>query len=249
MSELVRDKHDLAPMMALMSDEIGQHMPHVKRQVAPCIRRRRRNSPVPLEPQGQQAGDPAAATFQARTSWKRVTRCRSTAGGTAIPCGCPRSYRHAVRIVDMASEHPKRAPRRTRDSSVPQCGGELFDQEGRDAVVRGPSLQNAAMKWRSPGLHGPAPNVLTPNDPALRPVVVQLSRLLLRDRPFQSVLARPASQEIGGVRDASSVAVQNVGVDHRGSNVVVAQRPLILMIDGEAVKQSLARRSDSTEVG
>jgi hypothetical protein len=93
---------------------------------------------------------------------------------------------HAARIVDMASEHPNRAPRRTRDSIVPQCSGELLDQEGCDAVVRGPSLQNAAMQWRSPRLHGSPPNVLRLNDPAHRPVVVQLSRLLLRLRPFQS---------------------------------------------------------------
>jgi hypothetical protein len=75
MAELARHEHDLAPMMAFMGDEIGQHVPHVKRQVAPYIRRRRRNLTVPL------------------------TRYRSTAGGTAIPCGCPRALIHPQRAL------------------------------------------------------------------------------------------------------------------------------------------------------
>jgi serine/threonine protein kinase len=57
---------------------------------------------------------------------------------------------------------------------------------------------------------------------------------------FSLALVRPVSQEIGRATDASSAAVKNVGVDHRCSNVVVAQQPLILMIDGEGVKQFLA---------
>jgi hypothetical protein len=134
----------------------------------------------------------------ARRGFRRSLRCATDQLGAGHPVSVNRwrhrntvrlpesLYPHAARIVDMASEHPNRAPRRTRDSSVPQCGGELLDQEGCDAVVRGPSVQNAAMKWRSPRLHGSPPNVLTTNDPAHWPVVVQLSRLLLRDRPFQS---------------------------------------------------------------
>ena len=242
MSELAHDEHDLAPMMALMGDEIGQHMAHVKRQVAPCIRRRRRNLSVPLEPQGQQAGDPAAAALQGADQLRAghpvpVNRWRHR-NTVRLPESL---YPHAARIVDMASEHPNRAPRRTRDSSVPQCSGELLDQEGCDAVGRRPSRQNAVMKWRSPRLHGSAPNVLTPNDLAPRPVVVQLSRLLVRDRPFPSSARQAASQQVSGAMDALSISVQNVGVDHNGSNVVVAQQPLILIIDGEGVKQSLAQ--------
>jgi hypothetical protein len=53
---------------------------------------------------------------------------------------------------------------------------------------------------------------------------------------FSRALARLASQESGGATDASSIAVQNVGIDHRGPNVVLAQQPLILIIDGEGVK-------------
>ena len=41
---------------------------------------------------------------------------------------------------------------------------------------------------------------------------------------FSLALIRPASQEIVGAKDASPAMVQNVGVDHSCSNVVVAQQ-------------------------
>jgi hypothetical protein len=161
MSELARHQDDLAPMMALMGDEIGQHMPHVKRQVAPCICRRRRNLTVPLEPQGQQAGDPAAAAFQGADKLGAghpvpVNRWRHRDTVRLSESLDP----HAARVVDMASDHPNRASRRTRNRSVPQCGWKLLDQEGRDAVVRGPSVQNDAMQWRSPRLHRSPPTLI-----------------------------------------------------------------------------------------
>ncbi len=55
----------------------------------------------------------------------------------------------------------------------------------------------------------------------------------------------PASQEIGGATDASSIAVQNVGIDHNSSNVVAAQQQLILIIDGEGVSSPVRAGSDT----
>ena len=56
----------------------------------------------------------------------------------------------------------------------------------------------------------------------------------------------PASQEIGGATDASSIAVQNVGIDHNSFNVVAAQQQLIFSLSMARSQQSRTAAGSDT---
>src|SRR5262245_22661316 len=144
MPELPCHQHNLAPVMTLVSDEVGQHVSHVKRQIAPHIRGCGWNLPTALEPEVQQAGNSTAADLQ---------------GANQLGAGHPAAvYRrrhlqavwpsqsldpHAACVVDMASNHLDGSHRRTWNRSGPRGIWELLDQGDGDAVVRGPGVQNA----------------------------------------------------------------------------------------------------------
>ena len=66
MTELTRQHDDLASVVALMGNEIGQDMRDVQRQVAPDVSLRRRDMAARGEAEFKKRFDPPAAPFEGR---------------------------------------------------------------------------------------------------------------------------------------------------------------------------------------
>ena len=79
MAQLPSSHHDLPAVMSFMSHEIRKHVAHVEREIAPCVRSRRRNLAVVREPESEQLRNRLAASLQSRNQ-----------SGTAYPAAVNR---------------------------------------------------------------------------------------------------------------------------------------------------------------
>src|SRR5436309_2789995 len=105
MPELPRDQHDLAAMMALVGDEVGEHVPDVELQVAPRVGTRGRDLPAVLAPELQQPRDRPVALAQGFEKPGAANAAAIHARGNADAVrAAKRSDPHAARVVDVAGE-------------------------------------------------------------------------------------------------------------------------------------------------
>jgi len=138
-ARLAGDDDDLTAVMSLMRDEIGQHVADVEGQVAPYIPSRRRDLPPGLKAQLQQRFDAVTALLQGSHELppRHTTLIHASRRGNAVfpPQGLDPP---APRVVQMSSDHSDRAPWRSGNRGVPECGWQALDQPDRDPVVRLP---------------------------------------------------------------------------------------------------------------
>src|SRR4029453_19183363 len=82
MTELARQHDDLAAMMSLVRDEVGEDMRHVQRQVAPDIAPRRRHVASIDEAELEERCDSLAASFESRQQFAACDRSSIDRGGS-----------------------------------------------------------------------------------------------------------------------------------------------------------------------
>src|SRR5438105_9130066 len=142
MTKLTRQHHDLAPVMALMRDEICQNMGNVQRQVAPHIGLRRRHMASCSDTEPEERFDSCATALK---------RSKQFTTGYLAPVDSSRDgdsvFRtkglepHAAGIVQMPGDHADGASWRARNFGVPECSGHVLNKVGGDAIVGPPGSQ------------------------------------------------------------------------------------------------------------
>ena len=139
MAELASNHNDLAAMVALVRDEIGEHMPNVERQVAPYIGLRRRDLSACRNPKLEKLLDTATTPLQRyqQTPTRDLAPVDSSGNGDPVLLA-ERLEPHAPRVVHVPRNHADSAPWFSRNRSIPDYGWKLFDEMGRNEAVRPP---------------------------------------------------------------------------------------------------------------
>src|SRR5206468_5716556 len=119
LARLVRHHENLSPVVALVRDEVREHVADVERQVAPDVRLRRRDLATGLEAQRQQGFDAVGAPLQRRHELPP----RHSAVIDVIGCGnavlaAERLDPAAAGVVDVSGDHAYRASWHARHRRV-----------------------------------------------------------------------------------------------------------------------------------
>src|SRR5437879_9211578 len=145
--------------MSLMRDEVGQHMAYVEGQVAPYIPSRRRDLPPGLKAQLQQCCDAVAAVLQGS---HELPPCDTTLihasrrGNAVFPP--QRLDPSAPRVVQMSCDHSDRAPWRSGNRRVPECGWQALDELDRDRLFVCHAASSVARRSGGDGKPGLSPS-------------------------------------------------------------------------------------------
>jgi hypothetical protein len=133
-----------------MRDEITEHVSHIQWQVAPHVGPGRRDRPAVLTPKLQEAGDALPAAPQRRQQLTSPDPVPIDRRRDRKPVWFAEGlYPHAAGIVNVSSDHPDGAARRTRDGSSPKVSREVLEEKEGDAIVGSPGGENrfAEIRW------------------------------------------------------------------------------------------------------
>ena len=149
MAQLTRQHDDLAPVVTLVCDEIGQDVRDVEREVAPDVCLRWRHMASGGKAQVEKFFNPAAAPVESGKQRSArdvapVDRCRHR--DAVFP---PEMFEpHAPRVVQVAGDHADRAPWRAGNGRIPDCIGNVFYQVRSDAAVGSPRSEDQRVQFR-----------------------------------------------------------------------------------------------------
>jgi len=139
MAKLPSRHHDLSPVVALMRHEIGQHVPHVQRQVAPDIGLRGGNLSACRDAEFEkfldtpaaplQGGEQAAARYPPKIDERGYGKSVLVAESPEPP---------APGVVEMGGNRAKCASWYPGNRGVPQHGWKLLHEVGSHEAVRPP---------------------------------------------------------------------------------------------------------------
>ena len=150
--QLAGKHHNLSPVMAFVRDEITEQVPHVEGKIAPHISRRGGNASPVITTKLQQAQNARAATLQ---------RWNQTLGFHLVPVDAARHSDavflaerldpHTSGIVNVTGKHPDSATRCSRHLGLPEFGGQMLNQKGRDAIIGFPRVKDriSQVGWRT----------------------------------------------------------------------------------------------------
>ena len=136
MIQLVGHHHDLAPMVGLMGDEVGQDVADIEGQVAPHIGPRGRDLTALPASQPQEVRDASATADQSRDELPagHGTVIHSCWGGDSV-LAAERLDPAASGVVEVSSNRPDGAARDSRNPCGPQGRRRVLDQMLRDPAV------------------------------------------------------------------------------------------------------------------
>jgi hypothetical protein len=157
--------------MCLVGDEIGQHVPHVKREVPPYVTVRRRDRSIRREPELQKILDAGAAPFQRghELPGRRAVVIHASSGDNPV-LTAQRLHPTASGIVKVRSNRANRTLRRAWNDDIPHGPGQMFDQLDRDPVVRAPGRKKAQL------------HIARRTKPQVRQLLVKELEIVLRHR-------------------------------------------------------------------
>jgi hypothetical protein len=142
MTELPGQHHDLAPVVALMRDEVCQDMRDVQRQVTPDVAFRRRHMAPRSHTEGEECFDPLAAPLKGGKQFRSRDLAAIDRGGKGDSVFlAERLDPHAPGVVEMPRDHADRAPRRSWNGRIPECAGQILDEVRGDPTVGPPGVQ------------------------------------------------------------------------------------------------------------
>jgi hypothetical protein len=144
MTELTRQHHDLASVMALMCDEICEDMRDVQRQVAPYIALRRRHTASCSDAELEERFDPLATPLESGKQFMTRYLAAVDGGGDRDSVFFPEGLEpHATGVVQMPGDHANRAARCAGKWGVPKRSRQVLDEVRGNSAVRSPRSQNA----------------------------------------------------------------------------------------------------------
>jgi hypothetical protein len=142
MTELARQHDDLASVMPLVCDEVGEDMRDVQRQVAPDVGLRRRQMTSRSDAELEERFDPAAAPLESQKQFMPRDLAAIDRGGGRDPVFLPEGLDpHATGVVEMPGDHAGGAPRCPGKRDVPKASGYVLNEVRRDPAVGAPSSQ------------------------------------------------------------------------------------------------------------
>lgn len=149
MAKLSSQKNNLTSVVALMRDEIGQHMSDVQRQVAPDVGLRSWYPSAVSKSEFEKRLDASAATPESREQF-----------APCDPAPIDQRRRHnsvflsespeppTPGIVKVRGHHADRALRRCRKRSIPQLAWKVLDQVRRDLAIGAPRNEQCRAEVR-----------------------------------------------------------------------------------------------------
>ena len=150
MAQCPGDKHNLAPVVPLVSYEIGEDVSHVERKIAPDIGRDHRDPATLLTAEGDQAEDTPTAPLQGRYQLPTADAVPVDHAGHWDPLLLAQGLDPpAPAIVDVGGDHPDRSSRRPRHGSGPQLGRQVLDKEDRHPIVGAPGTEDRLPQVRN----------------------------------------------------------------------------------------------------
>lgn len=139
MTELPRHEDDLAAVMAFVSDEVGQDMRDVEREVAPHVGLRRRYVASRRDAELEERFDPPATPLERGQQFTPRDRAAVHRSGDRDPVFPAEGLEpHAASIVKMPRDHADRAPWSPWNRSIPDRRGEMLDEIRRHPAVGPP---------------------------------------------------------------------------------------------------------------
>src|SRR5436190_22753523 len=142
MTELTRQHDDLASMMGLMCDEICQNVRDVERQVAPHVGFRWRHATSGGDAELEERFNAFTTPLERRHQFlPRYFVAIDRAGNRDSVFPAESLEPHATGVMQMFGDHADRAPRRTRNRSIPECRGYVLDKVRSDSAVGPPGSQ------------------------------------------------------------------------------------------------------------
>lgn len=153
MTQRTREHDDLSAMMALVSDEIGEHVGNIQRQVAPDVGLRWRDLTSGGDAQLEECFDPFGALFECcQQLLARYLAAVDRSGNGEAVFPAERLDPRATRVVQVTGDHAYRAPRCAWHVGVPERAGQVLYEIRRDAAVGPPRRQNCCT-WIVPSSH------------------------------------------------------------------------------------------------
>ena len=150
MAQCPGSDHNLAPVVRLVSYEIGEDVSHVERKIAPDVGRDHRDPAALLTAQGEQAEDTPTAPLQGRHQLPTRDAPSIDAAGHGDPLFLAQGLDpHAPGVVHVACDHPDRPARRPRHGSGPQHGRQVLDQEDGHPIVGAPGVEDRLPEVRN----------------------------------------------------------------------------------------------------
>jgi hypothetical protein len=139
---LTRKHDDLAPVMPLVCDEVGEDMRDVQRQVAPGVGLRRRQMTSRSDAELEERFDAPATPLESRKQFMPRDLAAVDRSGDRDPVFLPEGLDpHATGVVEMPGDHTGGAPRRPGKRDVPKASGYVLNEVRRDSAVGAPSSE------------------------------------------------------------------------------------------------------------
>ena len=149
MTCLPSDDDDLAAVMRLVGDEVGQDMADVERQITPYVSPGRRHVPARGETQAEQSLDPIAAALQCSNEWPAcdATMVDPMRSGDAV-LATERLDPLASCVVQVGCNHSNGPVWHSGNGEVPEPGGQMLDEGDGYPVVRSPGRNDGRSQIR-----------------------------------------------------------------------------------------------------